>query len=196
MNYDFVEIGTSDFDSLCQTAGDKIGLSIEPIAFYLNRLPSNTNVTKVNCAISDTDGTANVYWIDPSDIEKYGLPDWLRGCNSIVEPHPTAISELASRGLGHLCKCDTCETISWNTLISKYSIESIDYLKIDTEGHDHIILSQLIESHSRIFPKKILFESNSLTDVNAVKEILDRLADIGYVKVFQTPDNTCVELVH
>jgi hypothetical protein len=42
MFFDFVEIGTSDFDTLIQKAGDTdIGISIDPIDEYLERLPSN-----------------------------------------------------------------------------------------------------------------------------------------------------------
>ena len=48
MNYDFIEVGTSDFDTLIQDATDNcIGLCIEPIKFYLDRLPNKPNVKKI-----------------------------------------------------------------------------------------------------------------------------------------------------
>jgi hypothetical protein len=31
MRYDFIEIGTSDFDTLLQESTDELGLSIEPL---------------------------------------------------------------------------------------------------------------------------------------------------------------------
>ena len=47
MHYNFVEIGTSDFDTLIEGADDEqVGLSIEPIAYYLNKLPDKKNVKK------------------------------------------------------------------------------------------------------------------------------------------------------
>jgi hypothetical protein len=46
-HYDFIEIGTSDFDTLIETSDDKtVGLSIEPIKYYLDRLPERKNVKK------------------------------------------------------------------------------------------------------------------------------------------------------
>ena len=73
MHYDFVEIGTSDFNTILQRENSGIGLSIEPLKVYLDRLPDKVGVTKVNCAISDFDGSVDVYWIDPEDIKKYNL---------------------------------------------------------------------------------------------------------------------------
>ena len=35
MKYDFIEIGTSDFDTLLETTTNKIGISIEPLKYYL-----------------------------------------------------------------------------------------------------------------------------------------------------------------
>jgi len=50
MKYDFVEIGTSDFDTLIETATDATrGLSIEPVRYYLDRLPERAGVKKLLC---------------------------------------------------------------------------------------------------------------------------------------------------
>ena len=39
IDYDFIEIGTSDFQTLIEEASDEaIGLSVEPISYYLNKL--------------------------------------------------------------------------------------------------------------------------------------------------------------
>ena len=73
MKYNFIEIGTSDFDTLLQTTENQIGLSIEPLKIYLDRLPNNSHVIKVNCAISDKNGMTNVFWVKPEDIDEYEL---------------------------------------------------------------------------------------------------------------------------
>ena len=45
IDYDFIEIGTSDFQTLIEEASDEaIGLSVEPISYYLNKLPNPKNV--------------------------------------------------------------------------------------------------------------------------------------------------------
>jgi FkbM family methyltransferase len=193
MHYDFIEIGTSDFFTILQQDNPGVGLSIEPLKIYLDKLPNKEGVTKVNCAISDTDGVVDVYWIDPEDIKKHNLPDWLRGCNSIINPHPTAFAELKVRGISDIYKKTTCETISWNTLIERYNVESVDHLKIDTEGHDCIILQSILKS--KVFPKTIVFENNSLTNPQVTEETLNKLIDAGYQVVNKTPDDIYIKLL-
>ena len=49
-HYDFIEIGTSDFDTLIETSNDDtVGISIEPINYYINRLPNKKNIVKYTC---------------------------------------------------------------------------------------------------------------------------------------------------
>jgi len=70
MFYDFVEIGTSDFDTLIQRADDRtIGLSVDPIKLYLDRLPQPRHCSKLAAAISDHDGETVAYYIPPERIE-------------------------------------------------------------------------------------------------------------------------------
>jgi FkbM family methyltransferase len=195
MHYNFIEIGTSDFSTILQESNPGIGISVEPLSIYLNNLPNKQGVIKVNCAISNKDGYTDVYWIDPEDIKKYNLPDWLRGCNSIINPHPTAVAELSGRNLMNIYKKDQCEIISWNTLIKRYNVESVDYLKIDTEGHDYIILENILASELNILPKKIVFENNSLTNQEVTNIILDKLMKKGYILISRSPDDICVEKI-
>jgi len=64
IRYNFIEVGTSDFMTLIQSADDQtVGLSIEPISEYLDRLPNKPKVQKVNAALSDTDDTIEIYHI-------------------------------------------------------------------------------------------------------------------------------------
>lgn len=195
MNYNFIEIGTSDFSTILQQENPGIGLSIEPLKIYLDRLPNKEEVTKVNCAISDMDGSVDVYWIDPEDIKKYNLPYWLRGCNSIINPHPTAHAELLNRELLDIYKKTTCETICWDTLITRYNVESVDHLKIDTEGHDCIIIQSILKSELRVLPKTIMFENNSLTDFELIEDTLNKLIDARYEIINRTPDDIYVKLI-
>ena len=193
MHYNFIEIGTSDFFTILQEDNPGIGLSVEPLSIYLNNLPNKQGVIKVNCAVSNVDGTADVFWIDPEDIKKHNLADWVRGCNSIITPHPTAVAELTSRNLMNIYKKDQCEIISWDTLVKRYNVESVDYLKIDTEGHDHIILENMLCSSLNVLPKKIVFENNILTNEETTNIILNKLIEKGYIIISRTPDDLCVE---
>jgi hypothetical protein len=57
MHYDFIEIGTSCFDTLIEKSSDvKVGISIEPIKYYCDKLPNKKNVIKLNKGISDQNG--------------------------------------------------------------------------------------------------------------------------------------------
>jgi len=192
MKYNFIEIGTSDFDTLLQQSTTEIGLSIEPLQIYLDRLPNKDNVTKVNCAVSDVDSSAiDIFWIDPADIDKYTLPYWLRGCNSIITPHASSVQELQRRGLEHIYKKTQCKSLTWKTIVETYNIESVDYLKIDAEGHDCTIINNIINSNS-VLPKKILFESNENVDRSTLDKTLTRLYEKGYRLVYSEFD-TLVE---
>jgi hypothetical protein len=52
-------------------------------------------------------------------------------------------------------------------------------LKIDTEGHDCVILQGLYE-YNRIFPDDIIFETNELTPYDEVTRVINLLKTIGY----------------
>ena len=195
MRYDFIEIGTSDFRTLIQTCDENsTGLSIDPLKFYLERLPEKTNVTKVNVGISDKNSKSKVYWVTPDNIEKYNLPNWIRGCNSIEKPHPTVISELSKRGIStDIINIDEIELITFDTLIKKYKIESIDFLKIDTEGHDTKIIKSLLSSDKLILPNKIEFEANILSYKNDIDEVIEILKQHDYVITKRTESDIVVE---
>ena len=66
MKYDFIEIGTSDFDTLIQSSNTTTkGISIEPLKFYLDNLPNNDNIIKSNYAVSNFNGKIDIYYVPP-----------------------------------------------------------------------------------------------------------------------------------
>ena len=127
MNLDFLEIGTSDFDTLIEVADDfTVGISVEPIKHYQDRLPNKPNVKKINCAISPSniEGNIDIFYIPDNVIKEHGLPWWLRGCNSVNSFHPKHIG----LKITHLVKVETVKQIP----ISKFFIENnIEKIKID-----------------------------------------------------------------
>lgn len=169
MRVEIVEIGTSDFRT---EAGKKKGLFVEPIKEYFDRLPK---CLKENVAVSDYEGEIDIYYVPSSVIEKNGLPNWLRGCNSVNHIHPTIIST----GNKRHCVKNTVEVVRIKTLLDKHGITEIDTLKIDTEGHDCVILNDFLDTCD-MKPKVIQFESNILSDQEEVLALCKRLHDIGY----------------
>lgn len=180
---DYCEIGTSDFDTLIQKAekGDK-GLSIDAIPCYLDNLPNPENWIKINAAISSKEGEVNAFYLEPSDIKKYDLPKWARGCNRLFEPHQTIVRLLQSRDLPlDLIVNKKVPMRRLVSIFSEMSVEGVYSLKVDTEGHDAVILADVFSSIPRTcYPHQLKFESNKLSDNKAIHELIIKLIKIGY----------------
>ena len=184
MNYNFIEIGTSDFETCIHDADDTVmGLSIDPIQLYLDNLPNRKNVRKINAAISNHNGTTHVYYVNPMIIKQFNLPDWYRGCNSIGHPHITR---------------QEIQVINIETLFKNNNVGSIDLLKVDTEGHDPVILENYIEycdAHPELYAKQIIFETNVLSSKTDQEMVISALNARGYRVVKVTSDNTILEKI-
>jgi hypothetical protein len=182
MHYDFIEIGTSNFDTELQECDDSAtGLSIEPLQHYLDDLPDKPNVHKVCAALTSYDGYADIYHITPDDIKKHKLSLGAPGCNSLNAPHAGLKKRV--KNYENIVKITKVRAITWNTLIEEYNVSSIGYIKIDTEGHDGIIVScylDICENNPSLLANKIVFESNILSDADVEKNNLDRLQKLGY----------------
>jgi FkbM family methyltransferase len=181
MNYlNFIEIGTSNFDTLISNAKLESGISIEPISYYLNQLPIKPNVLKMHCGISDKEELRTFFYIPEKIIQEKKLPSWLKGCNSIDKIHPTAINICNSYNLdiNKIIESETVNTITLKKVLDIFNIKSIDFLKIDTEGHDCVVLSTILDDliNETLLIKKIKFETNQLSNKNDQKYILDKLS--------------------
>lgn len=178
----FVEIGTSDFDTLCQIQDEEdgtINFSVEPISYYLNRLPNKKNVTKVNYAISNHTGSIDIFYIKDEDCKKLNLPNGLRGCNTIGKPHPGAMRLLQNIGHPELMHKEQVLVVNVNNFLKEYNIIGIKHLKLDTEGHDCVILNELLD-HGTVLPDSIVFESNILTPSDTLEKMRTKLVEKGY----------------
>lgn len=196
IDYDFIEIGTSDFDTLIQKATNEVGLSIEPIKYYIDRLPNKENVTKINCAVSfdNVRRISKIYYIKDKDIKKYNLPEWMRGCNSLNEYH----HQHKLNKLEHIVDVCEIQEIPIADILVEYKVRGIDFLKIDTEGGDCYILNNLrdyLETKTTAYwPKNIVFETNELTDKELVKQTLKDYYYMGYKFKYNDGYNTAINL--
>lgn len=169
MDCDFIEIGTSNFDTEIGSCPDSsVGISVEPLENYLEDLPNKPNVIKYPAAISSKPGELDLYYVPPDVVDKYFNEDGLKGCNSLGAPHPTAQRIMKERGLESMIKTKKVPVITFGDLLEKFNVKSIKYLKIDTEGHDCIILQSMLDHYkanriqkdSPLWPNQIKFESN------------------------------------
>lgn len=193
MKYDFIEIGTSDFDTEIQNCDDnKQGLSIEPLKHYLDALPDKKNVTKVNAAVSNYNGFVYVYYLNEETIKKFNLPSYVKGQNSIGNPHPEILNWFKNGLRNEDISKKSVPVINFETIITKYNVESLDLLKIDTEGHDCTIMEDYLNyvvNKPNLLAKKIIFESNILSDKNLVDSIIQKCVSLGY-SIISTGENT------
>jgi hypothetical protein len=183
MKYDFVEIGTSNFATLIESATDAtVGLSIEPIRSYLDQLPNRPGVKKLNCAVSRTNQNEmlEVYYVTEADIIKHQLPDWLRGCNAVGEYHfqHTALE------IEHLVQKQLVPCVPIGHVFDQNDISELAFLKIDTEGSDCAIMLHLSEylktQPVTRYPKKIMFESNELAVPAQIEQVKKKFVALGY----------------
>lgn len=169
-----IEIGTSDFRT---NAGIKEGIYIEPVKYYFDRLP---DCNKENIAISNKEGEIEVYYLTDKEITKYKLPQWVRGCNKIGEVHPTIKALLKEMNIPlDIVSVDKVKVKRIKSIIEKYNIKQVDFLKIDTEGHDFVILTDFLDTVD-ILPTKIQFEANELSYWYETEHLIKRLTELGY----------------
>jgi len=178
-HYNFIEIGTSDFDTIIENCSDEsVGLSIEPLQIYLDMLPNKPNVKKINAAISDVDSEIDIYYIPLENMYKFNLPIWVRGCNSVSKPHDYTRRTLGEEFYDSIVSVDRVPTMSWETLVLNHNIKSVDLLKIDTEGHDHVILKSYLkecEKNPKLYAKKITFEYNETSNKIELDKLIKKL---------------------
>lgn len=203
MKFNFIEVGTSDFRTLAHTVNGN-GISIEPIKAYFDRLPEREGLVKINCAISDKEGTVEAFYCDPEVITRWALPTWLRGCNSIQIEHPTVRKWCTENKFDFdlLVKKEEVPVRTLQSIFEEYMITELDFLKVDTEGHDYVIMKSilsdwvkraqnswndklLLEGDDQIEKQvpiidRIQYESNSLMTWEQKRELISMAEELGY----------------
>lgn len=185
-----LEIGTSDFDIVRDDHKrllEKNWILVEPVGIYAERIKQKfPSALVLHAAVGKTDEANTIFYVNPEDIEKSKLPNWLRGCNSVGTPHPTTTKILEERGCTNLLQSETVRQIQIKHLMKK----PICRIKIDCEGADWWILEDIIDCIERGCgkPFKIEFEFNSLTPVLKMLPQITRLVSHGYEYKQRTGD--------
>jgi FkbM family methyltransferase len=184
LDLDFIEIGTSDHDTLIQQASHNTkGISIEPLKEYLDKLPNKPNVKKINCAISfsEEECFVDLYYLPEKVIKEYSLSWRLKGCNSIGDYH----YQHKRKKLENKVAIVKIQAIPLSKILEDNNVRKIDFLKIDTEGADCLILKSLVNYLNKkpieFWPKKIQFETNELTSEEIITETIDIYKKLGYL---------------
>ena len=182
--YDFIEIGTCDFDTLIQKAdNEKRGLSIEPLKYYLDRLPDRKNCTKICAAISNYEGEGEMYYLQDEDIQKYELPNLFRGGGTLNKKHIWNQKYLKDENKPDIFKKTKVKITRLKSIIDQYKIDGIKILKIDTEGCDDLILLDYFDcckNEGYPYPYMIKYEQ-ALLSYNRRCAMLNTAMEVGYI---------------
>lgn len=172
----FVEVGTCDFDT-CEKLikNGWNGVVIEPVKYYFDKLPKYPNVKYENIAISNNVEETEIHYLDPNSIQK----EWMKGISSINGN----TGPLSYKNNDFMKKNIIKQGVMTNTLnniCDKYNITNIDFLKIDTEGHDLIVLESI--DLKKINVKMIKIEHQH-TDGEKMKKYLEDLNYLVYMEM-------------
>ena len=207
MHYDFLEIGTCDFEAMIIEARDDVhGISVEAMDIYLDRLPDRTNVKKINAAIVPSlydKKTVEIFFVHPDTIKNHDLAPWLSGCNSVGEPHQLHTQYFGDAAKWHYYKAtgqiDQIDTINllergwvskrtipcltFQDLVKQCNIDTIHTVKIDIEGLDSLIVYDIL-SHYVNQPDKapaiIEFEANTHSPAEEIELAIIALRVMNY----------------
>jgi len=179
----FIEVGSCDFDTCEQLIknGWK-GIVIEPVKYYYDKLTKYPHIHYENIAISDKECETNIHYINPEYIinEKQ---EWLKGISSL-EGATGPLSLEQNKKLYNFQNClkQNVKTFTLNQICDKYNIKEIDYLKIDTEGHDLIVLQSI--NLEKINVKMIKIEHKHLNK----NDIINHLKQHNYLYHLEKDD--------
>jgi FkbM family methyltransferase len=153
----FVDVGAHDgvaFNNTLyfeKTNGWK-GVNIEPMTNVFEKLVVNRpETTNINCAISNTDGTAEFYF-------NTGYTDMLSGLKETYDPRHLNRLNSENNQMGSKTSLITVETKRLETLFDKYTIKHVNYLSIDVEGAELEVIKSI--NFDKVFIDVIEFENN------------------------------------
>ena len=164
----FIEIGVCDFDTLesLEKNGWK-GYYVEPVKEYADKLIGDVT----QCAISSYDGTIEFY-VSRSDTE-----EWVRGVSHAVKQKGSKLLELESNRQ-FISEKITVPCYTLQSYCKMKDIQYIDYLKVDTEGHE----TDIFESYDwSIYPTFIKLEHFHIDDLR-MKKLLEEKGYIVYTE--------------
>lgn len=179
----FMVIGAFDgighdyfFDKIISRNNKSIGqiVFVEPIYKWFLSLKQNSLLLKgkydvqcYNVAVSNVDSEVTIATPKNGLQNKYG--PYIDECSCIVEEnnyYSSVISNMESNDIDY----EKVKSVTFNTLKDMSGIKSIDYLKIDTEGHDLIILNSIDFNENKINYIKFEIQHIDKIDLNIFLE--------------------------
>lgn len=177
MKYDYIEIGISDGLNLCQKYPDKLGITIEPLKFYFDKIELSPNNTKINISLSDLVGKVAIFYVDPISFHQENFGTNIKITYGVKKPPSYIVEHLTNIDKLDQLKTTVVECIDWTTLISRYNISQVDVLKLNISTQNIDIIDNILASQSKVLPNEIYFNFESSLDAES---ILGKLKNDGY----------------
>ena len=165
---------------------------IEPVPYYFHKLQENyaeksqnNHITYMNVAVSNCDSMLDLY-VPSLENDFSQFPPWASQLSSCVESHiPIHCPNLKTDKISV-----PCYRIS--TIMRDMNINHIEFLLVDTEGHDYDILMDL--DLGVVKPAHIIFENKHMDGVccrgEKYRVLIARFADAGYRVFFEDSEDT------
>ena len=171
-------------DLISEYANSKI-LLVEPVPYNYqileNDYKNNKNIFISRNAIFDEAKKDNFYHVKKESIKKLGK-HWASQIGSFDKNHILNHKNKRFDIKDDDIQITEVEFITFQDLVKKYSINSINKLQIDVEGAEYKIMNSI--DYNKIKIKNIFFESKhfdgTFTEGEKLKEIKDKLILNGY----------------
>jgi FkbM family methyltransferase len=170
----FVDVGAHDgktinntlfFEESCGWSG----INIEPIAEVYEKLSAaRPACINLNCAVSETDGTADF-------ICNRGYTEMISGLKDHYDPRHTARLDRENSRFGSHTEVINVPTKRLSTIFQENDIPHVHYLSIDVEGAEFSVIKSI--DFTKVFIDVIGFENN-YKDTSA--PIIKYLEEKGY----------------
>jgi hypothetical protein len=191
-------IGTSAFDTCIQKAeSHHRGISVEPLSFYQDMLPSPPGVIKENAAMDAkvTDPEVDfglMYFMDPRDLIAHGFaidgPNlFMFGISSFGSVQNLLLNAYRMEELYthtpsiFLQRSRLVPRLSMEELYLKHAVRAVGVVKLDCEGLDLAIMAtylQMLKKYHLPYPCVISYEV--LTTLKEFYSTVEMLQDVGY----------------
>ena len=171
-------------DLISEYSNQKI-LLVEPVPYNYeileNEYKDQSNILICKNAILDRVKKDNFYYVKKDSISKLGK-HWASQIGSFDKNHILNHKNKRFDIKDEDIQLTEVEFITFDDLLKKYSINSIDKLQIDVEGAEYKIMNSI--NYKKIKINKIFFESKhfdgTFTEGTKLQEIKDKLIENGY----------------
>ena len=137
-------------------------------------MSEHNNIILVNAAIDEVSGFRDIYCVSPGSDE---LPSWTEQLASFKREHIIKHEDRAPGLSKHLLTLKV-PTISFEDLLEKYCVDSLDLLQIDAEGMDAQLLAWF--PFERIKPALLHYETVHMS-AEEQRVVRNRLKELGYI---------------